>query len=314
MSDGSPDFAERLSENTLSVFIVISSAAWGLYWFPLRGIEATGMSGAWSVVFFNACPLVVLLPLLLFKAKMLVGTFSSTLLVSVLVGSAFTCYANALIETTVIRATMLFYLTPVWSTLIGVIWLSEPLTRARIISIFVAFAGLFLLLSNGDSTNTPLNIGDFYGLLAGIFWAFGLSMLNRYPTIPIAPLTALTFVSTTVLSVLFALLLGSEVLPDAGIIKEALPTALIWSIFLLPCFFVIFRISQILFPGRVGILTMSEVVVAVISASILLPDEAMGWVQWIGAIAIIAAGLIEVVFGYTSSHDISTARMENESG
>jgi len=116
------------------------------------------MSGAWSVVFFNACPLVVLLPLLLFKAKMLVGTFSSTLLVSVLVGSAFTCYANALIETTVIRATMLFYLTPVWSTLIGVIWLSEPLTRARIISIFVAFAGLFLLLSNGDSTNTPLNI------------------------------------------------------------------------------------------------------------------------------------------------------------
>ena len=68
------------------------------------------MSGAWSVVFFNACPLVLLLPLLLFKAKTLAGTFRSTLLVSVLVGSAFTCYANGLVETTVIRATMLFYL------------------------------------------------------------------------------------------------------------------------------------------------------------------------------------------------------------
>ena len=277
------------------------------------------MSGAWSVVFFNACPLILLLPLLLFKAKTLAGTFRSTLLVSVLVGSAFTCYANGLVETTVIRATMLFYLTPVWSTVIGVIWLSEPLTRARIISIFVAFAGLFLLLSNGDSTNTPLNIGDLYSLLAGIFWALGLSMLNRWPSIPIAPLTALTFVSTTVLSALFALVLGTEVFPEASMIKAALPTALVWSMVLLPCFFIIFRISQILFPGRVGILTMSEVVVAVISASILLPDETMGWVQWVGAVAIIAAGLIDVVFGYANSRDISASRSGsgrsgNESG
>ena len=54
--------------------------------------------------------------------------------------------------------------------------------------------------------------------------------------------------------------------------------------------------SQLLFPGRVGILTMSEVVVAMISAAILLPEEPMLLLQWVGAFAILFAGLIEVPF------------------
>ena len=41
---------------------------------------------------------------------------------------------------------------------------------------------------------------------------------------------------------------------------------------------------------------MSEVVVAVISASILIPEEKMFLIQWIGACAIIFAGLYEVIF------------------
>lgn len=291
--------SKTYSERTLSVALVVSSAAWGFYWLPLRSIEATGMSGAWSVVFFNACPLMLLLPLLLTNFKQIVGKVWPTLLAAFFIGSAFTFYANGLVETTVVRATMLYYLTPVWSTMIGVLWLSEPLTKARIIAICVAFIGLFLLLSNGDSTSHPLNIGDLYSLLAGIFWAFGLATLNRWPSIPIAPLTTFTFIATTTLSALFALAYGSNSLPDATMLTSALPTAMFWSIvILLPCFFVIFRISQILFPGRVGILTMSEVVVAVISASVLLPGETLDWIQWSGALAIMAAGLIEVIFGY----------------
>jgi len=288
-------FAERF----LSIALVVGAALWGFYWLPLRSIEATGMSGAWSVVFFNACPLILLIPLLLINGRQLAGVLGPTLFAAFFLGSAFTFYANGLVETTVIRATMLYYLTPVWSTMIGVLWLSEPLTKARIVAIVVAFIGLFLLLSNGDSTSHPLNIGDLYSLLSGIFWAFGLATLNRWPAIPIAPLTTITFIATTTLSALFALAHGMDSLPDVSMLVAALPTAMFWSIVvLLPCFFVIFRISQILFPGRVGILTMSEVVVAVVSASILLPGETMVWLQWLGGLAIVAAGLIEVVFGY----------------
>ena len=90
-----------------------------------------------------------------------------------MIGMAFTLYSNGLVETTIVRATLLYYLTPIWSTLLGVIWLSEPLTKYRIIAIAVAFAGLILLLSNGNSSENPLNIGDLYSFLSGIFWAIG---------------------------------------------------------------------------------------------------------------------------------------------
>ena len=82
----------------------------------------------------------------------------------------------------------------------------------------------------------------------------------------------------------------------------AFPTAAIWSIFILaPAFIVVFKISTILFPGRVGILMMSEVIVAIISASILVPEETMVLIQWIGAIGIVAAAFIEVFYGNESS-------------
>ena len=292
-------FSQKNSDTTLSIALLLSAGAWGLYWFPLRTIEEAGIAGSWSVVFFNACPLIVLCPLLVLNFRKLVGVAGPTLLAALMIGMAFTLYSNGLLETTVVRATMLYYLTPAWSTILGVIWLSEPLTRARIIAICVAFAGLFLLLSNGGSSAYPLNIGDLYSLLSGIFWAIGVATLNRWPKIPILPLATFIFLSTTVISAMFAGVLYVDPLPDLAMIKTAFPTAAFWSIVVfLPCFCIIFRISQLLFPGRVGILTMSEVVVAIISAAILIPQETMVLMQWVGAIAILLAGLIEVLFGY----------------
>ena len=297
-------FSKEHSDKTLSLALSLSAAAWGLYWFPLRSIENTGLSGSWSVVFFNACPLIVLLPWLVFNFKKLIGVLGPTLLAAIMIGMAFTLYANGLVETTIVRATLLYYLTPVWSTLIGVMWLSEHLTKARIIAIGVAFSGLFLLLSNGESSDYPLNIGDLYSFLSGIFWAIGVATLNRWSNIPILPLATFIFISTTAISALFAGVFYVDPLPDFTMLKTAFPTAAFWSIFiLLPCFCIIFRVSQLLFPGRVGILTMSEVIVAIVSAAILVPDEKMLLMQWVGAIAILMAGLIEVLFGHSRKEE-----------
>lgn len=290
------------SEKTLSLALAVSAAFWGLYWLPLRTIEATGITGSWSVVYFNACPLIVLCPLLFFNYRKLNGVIWPTVLAATMIGMAFTLYATGLVETTIVRATLLYYLTPVWSTIIGVIWLSERLTKVRIIAIAVAFTGMFLLLSKADAQQHSLNIGDVCSFLSGIFWAVGVATLNRWSNIPIMPLATFIFLSTTIMSALFAWFFHVDPLPALTQLKTAFPTAAFWSIcILLPCFCIIFRVSQFLFPGRVGILAMSEVVVAIISAAILVPEERMVLIQWLGAIAIMAAGLIEVLFGYSKT-------------
>lgn len=287
------------SDKSLSLALVLSASVWGLYWFPLRAIEDMGIAGSWSVVFLNACPLLVLLPVLPLQWHKLAGVVAPTLLASAFCGFAFTFYSNGLVETTVVRATLLYFLTPVWSTIIGVLWLSERLTKARIISIVVAFVGLYLMLHDDSSVHQPINIGDLYSLLSGVLWAFAIAVLNRWSAIPILPLAAFIFLFTTAISAVFAGVLNADTMPAMTMLKSAFPTAAVWSIvIILPAFLVIFRVSQILFPGRVGILSMSEVVVAIVSASIFLPEEKLVFVQWIGAASIVAAGLIEVVFGY----------------
>ena len=295
-------FSEKTPDKTLSIFLALSAGVWGLYWLPLRSIEELGVTASWSVVLFNACPLVVLVPLLLFNYQQLKGLVGPTILAGLMIGIAFNLYANGLLETTVARATLLYYLTPIWSTLLGVVWLSEPLTKARIIAIGVALIGLFLLLSNASSSNQALNIGDLYSFMSGIFWAIGVSVLNRWAAIPILPLLAFTFLATTLFSALTAGLLPANPVPDLQAVKMALPAAAFWAIFIfVPSFFIIFRISQLLFPGRVGILTMTEAIVAIVSAAILIPKESMLLLQWLGAGAIIMAGLIEVLFGYSKN-------------
>ena len=289
------------SDKILSLIIVVSSCAWGLYWLPLRSIEQSGIVGSWSIVLVNACPLLVLIPLIFFNLDKLKKYPKPIFFAGIMIGAAFTFYANGLVQTSVIRATLLFYLSPIWSTIIGIIWLNERLTIARVISIIVALIGLILLLYDFRNQETVmLNFGDFSSILSGLFWALGASILKKWSKLPIIPLTAIVYFSTTSLSILLAIIVYKAPIPSLALIGQNFSTAFIWSVIvLLPSFCIIFRISQILFPGRVGILMMSEVAVAVISAKILLPEEQMVILQWIGASAILLAGVVEIIFGYS---------------
>ena len=289
------------SDKILSLIIVVSSCAWGLYWLPLRSIEQSGIVGSWSIVLVNACPLIILVPLIFFNLDKLKKYPKPILFAGIMIGAAFTFYANGLVQTSVIRATLLFYLSPIWSTIIGIIWLNERLTIARVISIIVALIGLILLLYDFRNQETAmLNFGDFSSILSGLFWALGASILKKWSKLPIIPLTAIVYFSTTSLSILLAIIVYKASIPSLALIGQNFSTAFIWSVIvLLPSFCIIFRISQILFPGRVGILMMSEVAVAVISAKILLPEEQMVILQWIGASAILLAGVVEIIFGYS---------------
>ena len=292
------------SDKILSLIIVVSSCAWGLYWLPLRSIEQSGIVGSWSIVLVNACPLLILVPLIFFNLDKLKKYPKPIFFAGIMIGAAFTFYANGLVETSVIRATLLFYLSPIWSTIIGIIWLNERLTIARVISIIVALIGIiFLLYDFRDQETVILNFGDFSSILSGLFWALGASILKKWSNLPIIPLTAIDYFSTTSLSILLAVVVYKAPIPSLALIGQNFSTAFIWSVIvLLPSFCIIFRISQILFPGRVGILMMSEVAVAVISAKILLPEEQMVILQWIGALAILLAGVVEIIFGFSKKN------------
>ena len=91
---------------------------WGGFWYPLRLLEDVGIGGAWVSVIFFAVAVVSPLPWLLRRSAW--EGFGSQLVNGALMGLAFTLYTVSLVLTDVIHAILLFYLTPVWSTLAGI--------------------------------------------------------------------------------------------------------------------------------------------------------------------------------------------------
>ncbi len=92
---------------------------WGVFWLPLRWFDSEGVGGAWVSLIFNAMALASALPWLLRREAW--RGFVDQLVNGLLLGTAFSLYTVSLVMTDVIHAILLFYLTPVWSTIAG--WL-----------------------------------------------------------------------------------------------------------------------------------------------------------------------------------------------
>lgn len=281
-----------------SAVLFLAASLWGLYWVPLREIESLGLTTTWSVAFFNAGPLALLIPYVIWRRATQFKHLRAVAIIGLFTGLGLSFYASGLVFSSVIRVTLLFYLTPVWSTIIGVVWLSEKLRPGRVLAIVLGLGGLWLLLAANDDAVQPLNVGDLMALLSGVFWGFGAAGMKKWPEAPTAMTAIGQFVTTTVFCAFLALAAFGDTLPDGSVFLAAFPVAFLASVLvLLPSLFAIFWASRLVYPGRVGILMMSEAIIAIISASLLLPEESMTFWQWVGGAVILAACLVEVFAG-----------------
>lgn len=92
-------------------------------------------------------PLIILAPFTIQYLKRKNVSLKQPLLAGFFSGVGFAFYTIGLIETSVVRATLLFYLTPIWSTFLGFLVLSEPVNKARGLAIISGLFGCFLLLN-----------------------------------------------------------------------------------------------------------------------------------------------------------------------
>ena len=106
-----------------SLAVAICGAMWGGFWYPLRWLESAGLGGAWVSVIFFAIAALSPLPWMLRRDAW--RGFAGQLPSGILMGTAFAFYAVSLVLTDVIHAILLFYLTPLWSTLAGLVLLGE---------------------------------------------------------------------------------------------------------------------------------------------------------------------------------------------
>jgi len=285
---------KELSQGKASLAILIAAVLWGLYWIPIRDFAAAGIDGPFAVALLNGPPALVTGLWMFITWKSQRPHIANALAIGALAGTGFAFYGIAILETSVVRATLLFYLMPVWATFIGIFWLGETATWNRWVAVAMGVGGLFLLMI-GDAQG-GLNIGDVLAFVSGWSWAFAAAMIKRAGQIPVSGMLTVQFFFGSAIALLVGAMLGPIALPDLGAAGGTVAFAVAISIFVvLPAIVMIFWASQFLFPGRVGLLLMAEVVVAVVSASLLLPHEMLQPLQWGAVVLVIGAAFVELI-------------------
>ena len=268
-----------------SAALALGGALWGLYWIPLRWLGGQGASGLWPGVIMIA------------GAALLVGLIAArrgvftrqVLIAGMVMGAAFGLYSAALLLTDVARAILLFYLTPIWGTILGRLLLAERIGPARLAALLCALAGLGVIFGIGTDAFLLANLGDVMALASGVIWAVGSLLLYRLPTSDALAQSASFLIGAVAVSILFIPVLAPAPVPALPTLALTIPAAL----FVLPMVLLTVWPSSVLTPARVGLILMTEVVVGLTSAA-LFAGEPFGAREAAGAALIVLAAFIEV--------------------
>lgn len=278
-----------------SLAVTASGAMWGCFWIPLRWIGELGLGGSWVSAVFFATAALTPLPFLVRREAW--QGFGSQAITGTLLGLAFTLYTVSLVLTDVINAILLFYLTPIWSTLAGVVFLRERLTLARGLATLLGFCGMAFILGFDHGLPMPRNTGDWLALISGMIWAAGTMRSFHKPGRGIAlPFFAFSIggLASSLVIACLGVAMGSASASFANL-STALPwAAVIALLFFVPPNFLVLWAAQRIDSGRVGILLMTEVLIGAVTAA-LFSGEPFGIMQVAGTACIAAAALIEVL-------------------
>jgi len=238
----------------------------------------------------------LLLPLVWHRRAQLQTGGASLQAVGASLGLAMMLYSTAFLYTDVVHAVLLYYLTPIWSTLLARAWLKEQITRDRVVGIVLGLSGMLVILNIEQGFPWPRNIGDWMALGSGIVWAIAANLMRRYPEHSVPEVASMWFLWCSALAVIAALSLqGTTALPPPGILVSILPWLLpIVLLLVLPGYLAITWGTPQLNPGTVGLLFMTEISVGAVSAA-LLTEEAFGIREITGIVLISLAGLAEVL-------------------
>ena len=293
-----PANPDRRTENIAKISCTAAGAIWGLYWIPVRALHDAGIQGLWATAVFYLVPFVLMLPIGLLRWRQIVSAGWMMQGIAIIGGLCLVLYSTAFLYTDVIHATLLYYLTPIWSALLARAWLKESITKERPLAIILGTAGLLTILNLDQGLPLPRNPGDWMALIAGLIWALFANAMRRsetsYDTIDVL---FCWFFWGTVIAVILGLLpvLDRPDPPTIEQIVKVLPWLIPVVLFvIIPGFYAITWGVPLLNPGTVGVLFMTEISVGAISAA-LLTNEPFGVREILGVILITAAGLTEVV-------------------
>ena len=290
---------------TISFALLIAAGMWGLFWIPQRALEAGGLTGGWATISQMVIPFAMLLPISLWRLYKGQSFGLEYPLIGLLFGGGIACYANSFLLTDVVRALILFYITPVWTTIFEIVFLRQIPRFYRYITLVLALSGVWIVFGQEGVIPLPQNSGDWIALLGGILIAASAVRMEIKKPEGIYPILFSFFFYGGLFTLIQSYFL-SDYLGDAPSI-ESWVAMMPWLILIAILFHIPTNIVILGAPSRIGagifsIIILFEIVVGTFSAAVLT-DELIGWREILGSSFIIFAGLTEIIFASRTKDD-----------
>jgi len=290
-----------------AIAVAMGSALWGLFWIPLRFLDDRGVTGLWAVALVMFALIIPSTLLLIQAGKLHTLKSGNTWFIGCSMGLAAVLYFVGVIVSDVIRVIFLFYLLPIWTTLAARILYKELITPARLLIIALALIGLWLLLGGGNRIPLPSNIGDWCGLLAGVSWGISLAVIHGKDNVDPIGMVFAVATTATVMSVGVAMLLVNTAHTELASVPQPASWMLVVGAAFLFSIIVMFPslLGQIWGAQRVAaptaaLLTMTEIIVATLSAYLLIGTE-LNQISMIGALIILIAVVIDIAMKFRAN-------------
>jgi drug/metabolite transporter (DMT)-like permease len=282
-------------ETRAKIACAYSGLVWGLFWIPLRQLQQAGIGDEWASFVFYSIPLFFALVLLPFRLDHVRDGGFEMQLKGLLPALSLVIYSVAFFHTTVVRAMLLFYLTPIWSALLARWILGEPITSIRWFSMALGFAGMGILLGGADGMPLPSNVGDWLAFASGIGWALAAVVLRGGRKYHALDLCIVDFIWAAVIALAFLLLFldSAGPRPELSIVATMLPWLVptVMAVVFTGVYASMWGVP-LLNPALVGLLFMTEISVGAVTAA-LWSGEPFGAREVAGVLLISAAGAAE---------------------
>ncbi len=214
---------------------------------------------------------------------------------AIAVGAAISLYGVSLSYTDVIRAVLLFYLAPVWSTIIECLFMGRRWNWRSFMALSLSFVGIIFICRGEVPLEGAGAIGDWMALAAGMAWSVGTAAIFVRRDVSLQPLVATSMTAAVIVSGLCVLTLSSLSSLARPIGLELIAVSVgFGAIYVFPVMTATLWGALRFPPATMSFVLTAEIVSGVGTAALVL-GEPFGWPEGIGAVLIALGATTEVI-------------------
>jgi len=268
--------------------LLLSAALWGVIWYPLRLLEAAGLSGLWTTLASYGAALLLGSLAVIARRGELRHQPLALLILAVSAGWCNVAFILAVLEGTVVRVLLLFYLSPIWAVLLAWLFLGERLSRQATGVFALAIIGALVMLWDPViGLPWPSAPGDWLAVSSGFAFALSNVMTRQLQQVSVQIKTLTSWVGVMVIATAMLLFSGPVALPEVSLSVWLAAAALGWFGIVIMTLAVQYGVTHM--PvHRSAVILLFELIAGALSAS-LLTNEVVRPLEWLGGVLIIAA-------------------------